>query len=199
MKAGMEFKSKEDLKQTPPKPKGRRGMPVIDARKGFVVPAHAAKALIAKGAADARPLVQTEMSDTPMNKSAAVDVTPMGVTTANQAALHPKAGTQATSVPTVCTALLPERENTNLSQLPCEEDTISAPNSAVSGPSSDTPDDPKDTSYGQRAPSKPATTYTTVATRKAASAASKKRKSTEAAPPTKRRTRHSVDGGADEA
>ena len=100
----MEFKPNEDLKQTPPKPKGRRGMLVIDPRKGFVVSAHAAKALIAKGAADARPLLQTGVLDTPMNKPAAVGAPPLGVITGHQAALHPSAGTQA-SVPTVCASL----------------------------------------------------------------------------------------------
>ena len=110
MKAGMDFKPNEDLKQTPPKPKGRRGMPVIDPSKGFVVSAHAARALIAKGAADARPLSQTEVLDMHMNKPAAVDAPPMGVITGHQAALHPNAEAQATSVPTVCAFLLRQRE-----------------------------------------------------------------------------------------
>ena len=114
MKAGMDFKPNQDLKQTPPKPKGRRGMAVIDPRKGFVVSEHAAKALIAKGAADARPATQTEVLDVPMNKPAAVDGPSMGVITGHQAALQPSAGTQATSVPTVCASLLRQRENTNL-------------------------------------------------------------------------------------
>ena len=114
MKAGMDFKPNEDLKQTPPKPKGRRGMPVIDPRKGFVVSAQAAKALIAKGAADARPSSQTKVLDMPMNKPAAVDAPPLGVITGHQAALYPIAGTQATSFPTVCAFLLWQSENTNL-------------------------------------------------------------------------------------
>lgn len=83
-------------------------------------------------------------------------------------------------------------------QLQRDEDTISAPNSAASGPSSDTPDDPKDTNYGQRALRKPATSNTLAAPRKAASTAGKKRKSTEAAPPSKKRTRHSVDGAEED-
>ena len=114
MKAGMDFKPNEDLRQTPPKPKGRRGMPVIDPRKGFVVSAHAAQALIAKGAADARPSPQTEVLDIPMKKPAAVDAPRMGVITGHHAALQPSAGNQAKSVPTVCAYLLRQRENTNL-------------------------------------------------------------------------------------
>ena len=102
MKAGMNFKPNGGLKQTPPKPKGRRGMPVIDPRKGFVVSAHAANALIAKGAADARPSSQTQVLNMPMNKPAAIDAPPLGVITDHQAALHPSAGAQATSVTTVC-------------------------------------------------------------------------------------------------
>lgn len=113
MKAGMDFKPNQNLKQTPPKTKGRRGMPAIDPRKGFVVSEHAAKALIAKGAADARPSLQTEVLDMPKNSHAAVDAPFMGVNTGHQAALQPSAGTQATSVPTVCALILRLRENTN--------------------------------------------------------------------------------------
>lgn len=79
-----------------------------------------------------------------------------------------------------------------------DESTISVPNSAISGPSSDTPDDPKDTNYGQKIQRKSATTRTTVAPGKAASTAGgKKRKSTEGAPPAKKRTRHIVGVAAD--
>ena len=87
---------------------------------------------------------------------------------------------------------------TNVLQIQRDEDTISAPNSAISGPSSDTPDDPKDTNYGQKAQRKPATSRTTAAPRKATSNTDKKRKSTEAPPPAKKRTRHIVDGTADD-
>lgn len=83
-------------------------------------------------------------------------------------------------------------------QLQQDEDTISAPNSAVSGPSSDTPDDPKDTNYGQKAQRKPATPRTSAAPRKPTSTTGNKRKSTEAAPPAKKRIRHIVDGTADD-
>lgn len=86
----------------------------------------------------------------------------------------------------------------NLLQLQRDEDTISAPNSAVSGPSSDTPDDPKDTNYGQRAQRKPAASRNAAALRKAASTAGKKRKSTEAATPAQKRSRPTVDGTADD-
>ena len=198
MKAGMDFKTNEDLKQTPPKPKGRRGMPVIDPKKGFVVSAEAARALIAKGAADARPVSQPQVLETTTNKPAVAIAPSMSVVGGYQAASHPFARTQATSVPTVCGSQLRDRENTDALQLQRNEDTISAPNSAVSGPSSDTPDDPQDTSYGQRAPRKPATIHTKAAPRKAASTTGKKRKSTEAPAPAKKRTRHSVDGTADD-
>lgn len=172
MKAGMDFMTNEDRKQTPPKPKGRRGMPIIDPKKGFAVSADAAKALIAKGAADARPRQRqgSVALKTSTNPSVAVVAPSTGVVAGYQTAFYPTAEIQVNDV----------------LQLQRDEDTISAPNSAVSGPSSDTPDDPKDTNYGQKAQRKPAPT------------AGKKRKSTEAAPPAKKRTRHLVDGTADD-
>ena len=102
MKAGMDFMTNEERKQTPPKPKGRRGMPVIDPKKGFAVSADAAKALIAKGAADARPIQQTGVLDMSTNKSVAIIAPSTGVGPGYQAALYPSAGTEATSAPTVC-------------------------------------------------------------------------------------------------
>ena len=87
---------------------------------------------------------------------------------------------------------------TNVLQTQRDEDTISAPNSAVSGPSSDTPDDPKDMNYGQKAQNKQAAPRTTAAPLKSAYTAGKKRKSIEAPPPAKKRTRHVVDGTADD-
>ena len=196
MKAGMDFMGNEDRKQTPPKPKGRRGMPVIDPKKGFAVSADAAKALIAKGAADARPIQQPRALETSTNKPIFAPST--GVTAGYQAAFHHNAGNGATSIPTVCQLLLEVRGIANVLQLQRDEDTISAPNSAVSGPSSDTPDDPKDTNYSQRAARKLAITNTSAAPRKATSSSGKKRKSTEAAAPAKKRTRRSVDGAEDD-
>ena len=119
MKAGMDFKPNEDLKQTPPKPKGRRGMPVIDPKKGFVVSADAAKALIAKGAADARPVPQRGALEMTTNKPTVVDDPSTGVLSGHQAACHPSAGTQASSVPIVCGSLSGNRVNTYASQLQC--------------------------------------------------------------------------------
>ena len=86
---------------------------------------------------------------------------------------------------------------TNVLQTQRDEDTISAPNSAVSGPSSDTPDDPKDTDYGQQAQYKQAAPRTTAAPRKSAYTTGKKRTSIEAPPPAKKRARHVVDVTAD--
>ena len=109
MKAGMDFKKNEDQKQTPPKPKGRRGMPVIDPKKGFPVSEEAAKALIANGATDARPKQSAVVPETSINKSAA-DIAPStGVIASHQSTSYPSTQTQAASVPTVCKALLQAR------------------------------------------------------------------------------------------
>lgn len=86
---------------------------------------------------------------------------------------------------------------TDVLQLQRDDDTISAPNSVVSGPSSDTPDDPKDISYGQKAQRKPPTIHNTPASRKEASTTSRKRKATDAAAPAKKRPWPSVDGTAE--
>lgn len=101
MKAGMDFMTTEDRKQTPPKPKGRRGMPVIDPKKGFAVSADAAKALIAKGAADARPRQDPVAIKASTNDSVAVVAPSTGVVAGYQAALYPSAGIQVTPVPFV--------------------------------------------------------------------------------------------------
>ena len=97
MKAGMDFRGNGDRKQTPPKPRGRRGMPIIDPKKGLAVSEDAANTLIAKGAADARP----RQAPIALNKSTNETVT------ANYGATsQPSAGTHVTSVPTVCRSLL---------------------------------------------------------------------------------------------
>ena len=114
MKAGMDFMTNEERKQNPPKPKGRRGMPVIDPKKGFAVSADAAKALIAKGAADARPIQQTGVLETSTNKSIATIAPSTGVVADYQAAFYPSAGTQATSAPTVCRTRFQVRGNTDV-------------------------------------------------------------------------------------
>ncbi len=101
----MGFMANEDGKQTPPKPKGRRGMPVVDPKKGFAVSAEAAKALIAKGAADARPRQDSGALTTSTNESVAVVAPSMGVVAGHQAAFYPSTN-QVTSVPTVCRILL---------------------------------------------------------------------------------------------
>lgn len=194
----MDFMTNEDRKQSPPKPKGRRGMPVIDPKKGFIVSADAAEALIAKGAADARPRQDSVAPKLPNSESVAVVAPPTGLVAGYQAAFHPRAGSQVMSGLAVCRPPLLAMTTNNILQLQRDEDTISAPNSAVSGPSSDTPDDPKDTNYGQKAQRKPAASRITAAPRKAASTAGKKRKSTEAATPAKKRTRPTVDGTADD-
>ena len=106
MKAGIDFMSNEDRKQTPPKPKGRRGMPVIDAKKGFVVSADAARALIAKGAADARPIQRLGALETSANQPAALIAPSTGAAAGSQEAFRLRAGTLAMSVPTVCRPLL---------------------------------------------------------------------------------------------
>lgn len=102
MKAGMDFMTNEDRKQSPPKTKGRRGMPVIDPKKGFVVSADAAKALIAKGAIDARPRQGSVAPKMPKNESVAVVAPPTGVVAGSQTGFHHEAGTQITPVPMVC-------------------------------------------------------------------------------------------------
>ena len=90
-----------------------------------------------------------------------------------------------------------DQNTANAFQFQRDEDTISAPNSAASGRSSDTPDDPKDTNYGLRAQRKPAFNTTATAPRKGALTAGKKRKSTDAAAPGQKRTRQSDVGAAD--
>lgn len=102
----MDFTTNEDRKQTPPKPKGRRGMPVIDPKKGFAVTANAAKALIAQGAADVRPGQDSGALKTSNNESVAVVAPSTGIVAGYQAAFYPSAGTQVASVPTVCRNLL---------------------------------------------------------------------------------------------
>lgn len=106
MKAGIDFMGNEDRKQTPPKPKGRRGMPVVDAKKGFVVSADAARALIAKGAADARPTQRPGALETSINQPAAVITPSTDAVAGSQVAFHPSAETRAISVPAVCRPLL---------------------------------------------------------------------------------------------
>ena len=114
----MDYMTNEDRKQTPPKPKGRRGMPVIDAKKGFVVSAEAAKALIAKGAADVRPRQQLGAPEASASKSAAVTAPSTGVVEGSQASFYPSAGTQATSIPTVCRPLLRFKSDPNVLSVP---------------------------------------------------------------------------------
>ena len=114
MKAGMDFMTNEERKQTPSKPKGRRGMPVIDPKKGFAVSADAAKALIAKGAADARPIQQTGVLEMATNKSVATIAPSTGVVADYQAAFYPSAGTQATAAPTVCRTRFQVRGSTDV-------------------------------------------------------------------------------------
>lgn len=190
MKAGMEFMTNEDRKQTPPKPKGRRGMPAIDPKKGFVVSADAAQALIAKGATDARPKQGSVALKTSITEPIAVAAPSTGSVAGYQATSHPSAQIQVTSLPMVCRPVSGAISTTDSLQSQRDEDTISAPNRAVSGPSSDTPDDPKDISYGQKAQRKPAAPRKTTT--------GKKRKSTEAIAPANKRTRHSVDGTPDD-
>ena len=194
----MDFMTNEDRKHSPPKPRGRRGMPVIGAKKGFAVSVNAAKALIAKGAADARPRQPSMAPETSKNVSAAEHFPSTSAIAGHQATSSASAGTLATSVPTVIRSLFQARSDNNILQFQRDEDTISAPNSAVSGPSSGEPDDPRDTSYGQRAQRKPATTNTPAGPRKTAFTIGKKRKSTEGVTPAKKRSRPSVDGAADD-
>ena len=197
MKAGMEFMTNEDRKQTPPKPKGRRGMPLIDPKKGIAVSADAAKALIAKGAVDARPGKDISTLKISTSESIPLVAPSTGVVAGNQTAFYPSGGNPVTSAPMVCRLLIQAINISDILQFQQGEDTISAPNSAVSGPSSPTPDDPKDTSYGQKGQRQLGAARTT-ASRKSASTAGKKRKSTEGLPPAKKRTRHSADGTADD-
>ena len=102
MKAGMAFMTNEDRNQTPPKPKGRRGMPAIDPKKGFVISADAAQALIAKGAADARPKQSSLALKASTNDPTAVAAPSTGTVAGYQATSYPSAQTQATSFPMVC-------------------------------------------------------------------------------------------------
>lgn len=106
MKAGMDFMTNEDRKQTPPKPKSRRGMPIIDPKKGFAVSADAAKTLIARGAADARQRQGSVALKTSTNESVAVIAPATGVMAGHQSALYPTDGTQVIPVSTVCRPLL---------------------------------------------------------------------------------------------
>ncbi|KAM0803426.1 hypothetical protein BDR22DRAFT_886795 [Usnea florida] len=180
LKAGMDFRGNGDQKQTPPKPRARRGMPIIDPKKGLAVSEDAANTLIAKGAADARPRQDPITLNKPTNETAAMSA---DVAEKHGATSQPSTVTHFTSVPI----------------LPGDEDTISGPNSGVSRPSSDTPDDPKDTSYGQKAQRKSGTQRNTTASRKVASTTGRKRKSTEgpASAPPKKRTAPSLDRSAD--
>lgn len=103
MKAGMDFRGNGDQKQTPPKPRSRRGMPIIDPKKGLVVSEDAANTLIAKGAADARP----RQDPITLNKSTNETATMSADVAANHGATsQPSAVTQVTSVPIVCRSLL---------------------------------------------------------------------------------------------
>ena len=106
MKAGMNFKNNGDQKPTPPKPKGRRGMPVMDLKKGIPVSAEAAKALIANGAADVRPKQPAVVPDSSTTSFAAGIAPSTGVVAAYQATSNPSTQTTASSVPTVCKPLL---------------------------------------------------------------------------------------------
>ena len=92
----------EDRKQSPPKPKGRRGMPIIDPKKGFAVSADAAKALIARGAADARPRQGSLALKASANGSVAIAAPSTGVVAGYQAGFYPGTGAEVTSVPMVC-------------------------------------------------------------------------------------------------
>ena len=99
----MDFRGNGDQKQTPPKPRGRRGMPIIDAKKGLVVSEDAANTLIAKGAADARPRQDPMAVNKSTNETASMLA---GVATNYGATSQPSAVTQVTSVPIVCRSLL---------------------------------------------------------------------------------------------
>lgn len=103
MKAGMDFRGNGDQKQTPPKPRGRRGMPVIDPKKGLAVSEDAANTLIAKGAADARPRQDPIALNKSTNETAAMSA---DVAANHGATSQPSAVTQFTSIPTVCRSLL---------------------------------------------------------------------------------------------
>lgn len=96
----------EDRNQTPPKPKGRRGMPAIDPKKGFVISADAAQALIAKGAADARPKQGSVALKTSTNEPTAVVAPSTGTVASYQVTSYPSAQNQATSFPMVCRPFL---------------------------------------------------------------------------------------------
>ena len=114
MKAGMNFKNNGDQKQTPPKPtppkpRGRRGMPVMDLKKGIPVSADVAKALIANGAADVRPKQPAVVPNSSTTNSAAGIAPSTGVGAGYQASSNPSTQTTASSVPTVCKALLQAR------------------------------------------------------------------------------------------
>lgn len=92
----------EDLKQTPPKPKARRGMPVIDPKKGLVVSADAAQALIAQGAADARPKQGPVGLETSISRPVATAAPSIGTVSVSPATSYPRAQTQPTSLSMVC-------------------------------------------------------------------------------------------------
>ena len=103
MKAGMEFRGNGDQKQTPPKPRNRRGMPIIDPKKGIVVSEDAANTLIAKGAADVRPRQDPIILNKPTNETATMSA---DVAANRGATSQPSVVTQFTSVPIVCRSLL---------------------------------------------------------------------------------------------
>ena len=103
MKAGMDFKGNGDQKQTPPKPRGRRGMPIIDPKKGLAVSEDAANTLIAKGAADARPRPDPITLNKSTNETTAMSA---DVAANHGATSQVSAVTQFTSVPTVRRSLL---------------------------------------------------------------------------------------------
>ena len=99
----MDFRGNGDQKQTPPKPRSRRGMPIIDPKKGLVVSEDAANTLIAKGAADARPRQDPMTLNKSTNETATMSA---GVATIHGATSQSSAVTQVTSVAIVCRSLL---------------------------------------------------------------------------------------------
>ena len=99
----MEFRGNGDQKKTPPKPRSRRGLPVIDPKKGLVVSEDAANTLIAKGAADARPRLDPITLNKSTNETAAMSA---DIAANHEATSQPSTVTQFTSVPTVRRSLL---------------------------------------------------------------------------------------------
>ena len=80
-------------------------MPVIDPKKGFAVSADAARALIAKGAGDARPKQDSGALKATTKEPVAVAAPSNPVVADYRTVFYPNSRAPVTSVPTVCPSI----------------------------------------------------------------------------------------------